>query len=228
VTEASRAELRADLLSRVPGWYSPWLHLAFPTVAGLSIAAFALSRVEGLRAWQLAFVPLFLVFGNAVEWHVHRGVLHRRLRGLEIFFVRHTPQHHALFVAGDMAMREARELKFVLLPSYGILALLAVTSPLTFLLAWLGQGNLAALWVASVVFHVLSYEWLHLAYHLPRESAVGRSRTLAFLRRHHETHHATHLMHRWNFNVTLPFWDVVRGTVYRGAPAQPALARRAR
>jgi len=228
VTEASRAELRAELLSRVRASYSSSLHLAFPTVVGIAAAAFALSRVQGLRAWQVAVVPLFLLFGNAVEWHAHRGLLHRRVRFLEVFFVRHTPQHHAMFVAGDMAMREPRELKFVLLPAYGILGLLAVTSPLAFLLAALGQSNLAALWIASVVFYVLSYEWLHLAYHLPRESALGRSPVIAALRRHHEIHHATHLMHRWNFNVTLPIWDRVRGTVYRGASVQGAQPARAR
>lgn len=228
MTEASRAELRAELLSRVPGSYSPWLHLAFPTVVGAAIALFALSRVEDLRPSQLGFVPLFLLFGNAVEWHAHRGLLHRRVHFLEVFFLRHTPQHHAMFVAGDMAMKDPRELKFVLLPAYGILGLVAVTSPLTLLLAWLGQGNVAALWVASVVFYVLSYEWLHMAYHLPQDGAFGRARALAVLRRHHETHHATHLMHRWNFNVTLPLWDIVRGTTYRGTPAVGARAAPAR
>jgi hypothetical protein len=229
VTEASRSELRAELLSRIPRWYSPALHLAFPTVAGIAIAVFALSRVHDLRPWQLAFVPLFLLFGNAVEWHAHRGMLHRRVRYLEVFFTRHTPQHHAMFVASDMAMRTSRELKFVLLPAYGILGILAVTSPLTFGLVWVGQPNLAALWVASVAFYVLSYEWLHLAYHLPRESRIGRIPALAALRKHHETHHAPQLMSRWNFNVTLPFWDLLRGTMYRGASVastQPAVARR--
>jgi len=221
VTEASRAELRAELLSRVPPWYSPGLHIAFPTVAGTAIAVLALARIHDLRAWQLAFLPVFLIFGNAVEWHAHRGLLHRRVRFLEVLYVRHTPQHHAIFVASEMAMHSLRELKLVLLPAYGILAILALTSPITVGLLWLGQPNLAALWVASVVFYVLSYEWLHLAYHLPPESWLGRTRALAILRRHHQTHHAPHLMQRWNFNVTLPFWDLVRGTVYRGA-ASPA------
>jgi hypothetical protein len=226
MTDASREELRADLAGRIPGWYSPWMHLAFPTAAGAAIALFALSRVEGLTAWQVAFVPVFLLFGNAVEWHAHRGLLHRRVRLLEVLYVRHTPQHHAIFVAGDMALRSARELKLILLPAYGILAILAVTSPITFFLVWIGQPNLAALWVASAVFYLLAYEWLHLAYHLPAESRVGRTRLVRTLRRHHELHHATHLMHRWNFNVTFPLWDWVRGTVYRPADAPAVLARR--
>jgi hypothetical protein len=202
------------------------MHLAFPTVVGVAIAAFALSRIEGVTAWQLGLVPLFLVFGNAVEWHAHRGLLHRRVRLLEVLYVRHTPQHHAIFVAGDMALRNARELKLILLPAYGVLAILAVTSPITFFLVWIGQPNVAALWVASAVFYLLAYEWLHLAYHLPTGSRVGSSRALRVLRRHHELHHATHLMQRWNFNVTVPLWDFVRGTVYRPTGEPAVLARR--
>jgi hypothetical protein len=227
MTHASREELRADLLGRIPRWYSPWAHLAFPTLVGIAVAAFALSRIERLTVWQVLLVPVFLAVGNAIEWHAHRGLLHRRVRFLEVLYVRHTPQHHAVFVADDMAIRDPRELKLVLLPAYGVLAILAVTSPITVLFAW-WEPNVAALWVASAVLYLLTYEWLHLAYHLPPESWIGRSRALAVLRRHHQLHHATHLMQRWNFNVTVPLWDLVRGTVYRpsGATA-PTFARRA-
>ncbi len=226
MTQASREEFRAELLARIPRWYSPWAHLAFPTLVGIAVAALAISRIERLTAWQLLFVPVFLAIGNAIEWHAHRGLLHRRVRFLEVLYVRHTPQHHAIFVADDMAIRDPRELKLVLLPAYGVLAILAVTSPITILLAW-WQPNVAALWVASAVLYLLTYEWLHLAYHLPPESRIGRSSALAVLRRHHQLHHATHLMQRWNFNVTVPLWDHVRGTVYRPSGATtPTLARR--
>ena len=229
MTHASREELRAELIGRIPPSYSPWIHLAAPTVSGLLIAALALWRIEGLTAWQLLVVPFFFAFGNAVEWHVHRGLLHRRVRWLEVFYTRHTPQHHAVFVADDMAIREPRELKLILLPAYAVFAIVLLTSPVTVALAWIGQTNLAALWVATVVLYVLSYEWLHLAYPPPEGSPIGRSRAIARLRRHHELHHATNLMHRWNFNVTLPLWDHVRGTVYRprAVPASPAAVRRA-
>jgi sterol desaturase/sphingolipid hydroxylase (fatty acid hydroxylase superfamily) len=229
MTHASREELRAELIGRIPPSYSPWIHLAVPTVSGLAIAALALSRIESLAAWQLLVVPLFLAFGNAIEWHVHRGVLHRRVRWLEVVYTRHTPQHHMVFVADDMALRDLRELKLVLLPAWALLAIVVLTSPIAVVLAWLGQPNLALLWIATVVVYVLSYEWLHLAYHLPEESPIGRSRAIARLRRHHQLHHATHLMQRWNFNVTLPLWDHIRGTVYRprAIPARPTAVRRA-
>ena len=226
MTQAARDELRREMLSRVPRWYSPWGHLAFPALAGLALVVFALSRIQDLRAWQLAFVPLFLVVGNALEWHAHRGLLHRRVRFLEVLYVRHTPQHHGVFTSEDMAIRSARELKLVLLPAYGVLAIILVSLPVAFVLASLGQTNLAALWVASAVAYVLSYEWLHLAYHLPDSHPVGRLRAIRWLRRHHQLHHAPHLMQRWNFNVTLPLWDHLRGTVHRGAGARVPVGAR--
>lgn len=215
MTQASREDLRRELVSRIPPWYSPWLHLAIPTVTGIAIVAFALAWIEDLRAWQVALVPLFVVFGNAVEWHAHRDLLHRRTWPLPILYERHTPQHHALYVSEDMNIRDWRELRFVLLPAYGVVALVAVTSPITVALWLAGQPNLAALWVASVVGYVLTYEWLHLAYHLPADGFVGRLWLTKWLRRHHQTHHHPPLMQRWNFNVTLPIWDHVRGTVWR-------------
>lgn len=214
MTRTSRAELRAELMSRVPRSYSPGLHLLLPALVGVAAAALALSRIHDLRAWQLAFVPVFLVFGNAVEWWVHRRILHRRTRPVEVFYVRHTPQHHAVYVSDDMAIGSWRELKLVLLPAYAIVAYLVLTSPIAAAFAAAGQPNLAALWVVSVVFYLLAYEWLHLAYHLPETSRIGRVHVIRALRRHHQLHHAPHLMNRWNFNVTVPLWDWVRGTLH--------------
>jgi hypothetical protein len=183
---------------------------------------FALSRLDGLRAWQLLLVPVFLVVSNAIEWHAHRGLLHRRTWPLEVLYVRHTPQHHAVYVADDMFIRDWREVKLILLPAWGILAILAAAAPIAAAFVVAGQPNLAALWVATVAAYVLAYEWLHLAYHLPADGAVGRLRMTRWLRRHHQRHHAPQHMQRWNFNVSVPLWDHVRGTVWRAPGEAPA------
>jgi Fatty acid hydroxylase superfamily len=215
MTKASREEIRRDLMSRIPRWYSPWLHLAVPAVSGIALIALALSRIQDLRAWEVAFVPVFLALGNVIEWHAHKDLLHQRRWPLQELYYRHTPQHHAIYIAEDMYIRDFRELKFVLLPAYGVLAMAVVTSPVTAALWFAGQRNLAALWLASAIFYLLTYEWFHLAYHLPADGAVGRWRVTKMLRRHHQRHHSPKLMQTWNFNVTIPLWDHVRGTVYR-------------
>jgi len=68
----------------------------------------------------------------------------------------------------------------------------------------------------ATMFYVISYEWMHLSYHLPRNSFVGRRWIVRLLRRHHATHHHPPLMQAWNFNVTIPLWDLVRRTIYKG------------
>ena len=228
MTKDARSELRADLMSRVPRWYSPTLHLLTPGLAGLAIVAFALGRIQDLRAWELALVPVFLLVSNALEWHAHRDLLHRRTWPLEVLYVRHTPQHHAVFVSEDMFIREWREVKLVLLPAWGVLAIVVAGSPVALLFVLAGAPNVAALWVASIVAYVLMYEWLHLAYHLPAEGPVGRLRVTRWLRRHHQRHHSPQLMQRWNFNVTIPLWDHLRGTVWHPEESpSPAIPRRA-
>ncbi len=228
MTQDARSELRADLMSRVPRWYSPSAHLLAPAAAGLAIVALSLGRIHDLRAWELALVPLFLLASNAIEWHAHRDLLHRRTWPLEELYVRHTPQHHAVFVAEDMFIREWREVKLVLLPAWGVLAIVAAGSPVALAFVLVGLPNVAALWVASIVAYVLLYEWLHLAYHLPAEGAIGRLRVTRWLRRHHQRHHTPQLMQRWNFNVTIPVWDHLRGTVWHPEDATaPAMPRRA-
>ncbi len=229
MTRSARQEFRTELLAQLPPHYSPWLHLAVPTLGGTALIAVSLAQLRAVQGWQLALVPVFLLVGNAVEWHAHRGVLHRRTRFLEALYLRHTPMHHALYPAGEMALGEWRELRFVLLPAWAIFAIVLLTAPIAIAFALVRQPNLAALWIASATFYVLSYEWLHLTYHLPEASAPGRLRAVRFLRRHHELHHAPQLMQRWNFNVTVPIWDVVRGTRYRreavpdeGAARHPA------
>ena len=66
MTRDARSELRADLLARVPRWYSPWVHVSVPAVGGVAIIALALSRIDGLRAWELACVPVFFVVSNVI------------------------------------------------------------------------------------------------------------------------------------------------------------------
>ena len=76
----------------------------------------------------------------------------------------------------------------------------------------------ACLYAATGIAYAVSYEWLHLSYHLPHDHPVGRSRLIRGLRRHHAIHHDPRLMQRWNLNVTVPLWDVVMRTVAEYPP----------
>jgi hypothetical protein len=214
---ARRDELRARLVARIPSWYSPWVHLAFPSLVGLGLITTALLLLREVRPLEWLAIPAAFVVLNAGEWRIHRDLLHKRAPFLTLLYDRHTPEHHMVFVTEDMSIRETREFRLVLIPFYGILAALVGSLPIPALLLALGRPNLALLFVATTMGYVVMYEWCHLSYHLPPESWVGRRWLIGILRRHHATHHAPELMQKWNFNVTIPLWDLVRGTIYRGS-----------
>lgn len=221
-----RDQVRGAAIGRIPWWYSPWGHLAFPSTVGIGMIAAAVALLDRPTALELLTVPLVLLLVNVNEWYIHRNILHRLTWPLEELFWRHTPEHHVIFVREDMAMREPREFRLVLIPFYGILAIFVTTLPITIALWFLVSHNVALLWVASTMGYTVVYEWLHLSYHLPESNPIGRSVLIRFLKRHHAMHHTPELMQRWNFNVTVPFADWLLGTIYRGPVPVPAAVRR--
>ncbi len=213
-----REALRAELLAATPRWYVPSVHMLAPSAVGLVMIVVALSLIEHLTAWQLLTVPVVYVFANANEWTIHRMALHRRNPLAPVLYDQHTPKHHMLYVTDDMAVRDRREYRLVLIPAYGLFLIFATTLPITAAIWWLGSRNVACLYAATAIAYTVSYEWLHLSYHLPHDHPVGRSRLIQKLRRHHAIHHDPRLMQHWNLNVTVPLWDTVMRTTVAEYP----------
>jgi hypothetical protein len=211
-----REALRAEWVARIPRWYNPWAHLATTTALGAGFCALALTQIHGLAARELWILPATWIFANACEWRAHRDLLHRLTFYSKPLFTRHTLQHHRLYLTQDMEIRSSRELRLVLLPSFAIVLILAVTLPIAAALWLAGQRNLAALFIVMTQAYVVSYEWFHLSYHLPRDGFVGRLWLVRKLGQHHAIHHSPERMNRWNLNVNVPLWDWVRGTIYHG------------
>jgi len=220
LTRDRRDELRARVVGEIPRWYSPWLHLAFPSLVGVGAIVACVLLLHDVRPLDLVAIPATFLLLNASEWRIHRDMLHKRQPPLGVLYDRHTPQHHMIFVTDDMAIRSSREFYLVLIPAYGIIAagIGALPIPATLWLAF-GLRNAALLFMVMTMGYVVAYEWLHLSYHAPADSFVGRMRLIQRLRRHHAVHHAPELMQKWNFNVTIPLWDWIRRTTYRGDEA---------
>jgi sterol desaturase/sphingolipid hydroxylase (fatty acid hydroxylase superfamily) len=220
-SDGEREQLRARLIARIPSWYRPWAHQLVPSAIGLTLVVGALCLLRDFQAWQLVMVPAAFVLLNAGEWRIHRDLLHRRKPPFQILYDRHTPEHHMVYLTDDMAMRSKQEFRLVLIPAFGILASFAGALVPAAILALVGQRNLGILFGATSMLYAIAYEQLHLAFHLPPDSFIGRRKIIAVLRRHHAVHHHPERMQRWNFNVTIPLWDLVRGTIYRseGSPS---------
>ena len=212
---AARApeELRASRAEERPRWYSPLCHLMAPTVFGLSLCCLGALSLEDVLWWEWLSVPVIWVFSNFIEWHAHRDLLHTSSKRLPILYEGHTLTHHRIFPAEDMAVRSRAEWREVLLPPLAVVMLLGLLLPVFSGFWLLGLQNVAFLYMITGAAYVLSYEWLHLSYHLDPEGFIGSRRVIRALRSHHSVHHNPRFMKRWNMNVTIPLWDWVRGTI---------------
>jgi hypothetical protein len=82
-------------------------------------------------------------------------------------------------------------------------------------LALLASPNVGYLFALTSIGYFLNYEWLHFSYHTAEDSWIARLPGVATLRRHHTLHHDQALMSHYNFNITYPITDWLRGTYYR-------------
>lgn len=213
LTAEFRDKVRTSAIADIPRWYSPWAHLAATTGIGLGVLVLSLVKIHDVHWTDWLVVPIVCVFANAFEWLAHKRFLHKRQKPFEVLYDKHTPMHHMIFVEDDMALRHVRELRLVLIPAAGVLGIVMATAPAALLVGHLWSPAAGWLFLLTASLFMVSYELLHLAYHAPAESAVGRLRFIAKLRAHHARHHDPRLMQRYNFNVTIPLFDWLMGTL---------------
>jgi sterol desaturase/sphingolipid hydroxylase (fatty acid hydroxylase superfamily) len=214
--------MRADEVAAFGPRYSPLLHWLGPLTFGLCVVAYAIATLDRVQGAEWLAIPSTFLFANASEWRIHRDLLHRKSPLFPWLYERHTLMHHRVFVEWDFEVRRRSEWGLVLIPPAAVVLLVASLVPPALALAWLTTPDVARLFLIVSALYILSYEALHLAYHLPADSVVGRLAIVRFLRRHHAAHHHPVRMSTLNFNVTFPIWDQVRRTV---APPEPAARR---
>lgn len=209
-TQAFRARYRAGVHPR----YNPWLHGGFVLVFGwLGMVLFA-STLHQVQPLEWLSVPLTLLLANAGIYFVHRQLGHHK-RGLtQLFYARHTGDHHSFFTPGHMTYEEARDWRVILFPAWLVVVhSLLLTLPAWWLLAQL-NANVAGLFGACMILAYLTYEVFHACEHLPPSHPVSRLPWIRQMRRLHELHHRRELMQERNFNLVLPLMDYLFGTLY--------------
>jgi hypothetical protein len=217
LTEERRNMVREKALAEIPWWYSPYGHLAATTGIGLIVlivSIVSISRNHIVVKWtDLLVVPAVILLANFYEWRVHKHVLHRRFWPFEIIYDKHTPMHHMIYVEEDMALRSVKEFRLVLIPAMGVLGIVIAAAPIAIALAHFWSAAAGWLFLLTASLFMVSYEVLHLAYHAPADSFIGRLSLIKILRTHHARHHDPRLMQRYNFNVTVPLFDWIMGTM---------------
>jgi hypothetical protein len=213
LTEARRNAVRQKALGEIPWWYNPYAHLASTTGIGLVVLIVSVLRLHDVRWTDLLVIPVVVLIANFYEWHVHKTVLHRRFWPFEVIYDKHTPMHHMVYVEEDMALRSAQEFRLILIPAAGVLGIVIAAAPIALLLAWIWSSAAGWLFLLTASLFMVSYEVLHLCYHAPADSFIGRRAIIRVLRAHHARHHDPRLMQRYNFNVTVPLFDWIMGTM---------------
>jgi sterol desaturase/sphingolipid hydroxylase (fatty acid hydroxylase superfamily) len=216
---------RRRLIRKVPAWYSPWVHLAGTVGIGVVTLFLAAPHLAGPTAYDFVTVPVALVFANLVEWLAHKHLMHHRRRPFTVLFDRHTPEHHRVYVYETMAIEDLRELRLVLIPALGVLGIVLLAVPAAIVAGLLVNENVGWLFLMTSAVYVVGYELSHLAYHLPERSLVYRLPFLRALREHHARHHHPELMQKANFNVTIPLFDLVFGTLASAATIEKVTTR---
>lgn len=220
LTEERRERVRQRVVAEIPRWYSPWGHLAATTGTGIVTLIVSIHMLHAVRWTDLLVVPLVSLFSNFFEWRVHKHVLHKRRWPFGEIYEKHTPMHHMMYVEEDMALRSTKEFRLVLIPALGVVGIVATGAPVAWVVGQLWSANAGWLFLVTSSLFMVSYELLHLSYHAPKDSFIGRLPFVVVLRAHHARHHDPRLMQKWNFNVTIPLFDWLLGTIAPKVPAK--------
>jgi hypothetical protein len=201
--------------------YPGWLHLAFTSVASLTVIILCAMGLEQVKPLQWLTIPLAFLYANGVEYLGHRGPMHHPVKWLGLIFFRHTKQHHRFFTDREMTFDSSNDFKAVLFPPVMILFFIGGFGvPMWIILYYTASENVAWLAVATAIAYFLNYEWLHFAYHCDPESRIGKIPGVQTLRNLHLHHHNPRLMSHYNFNITYPIADWLFRTMYREQPGK--------
>jgi hypothetical protein len=214
--DRARESYRRDV---IPADYQGWRHFASIGALYGGIATALLLLTGPIQSLEWLAIPGSLAVCNLVEWVAHRYIMHRPTRISPRIYRRHTQQHHQFFNHARRHCRDHRDFHIILSPPKNqALFLIVFTAPTAALLAIAGASlNIIALGLATACAYFLAYEWLHLAFHLEPHHPLARIPGVQALGRHHQDHHDTALMAKWNFNISFAWTDRVLGTKFAAA-----------
>ena len=166
---------------------------------------------------MLLFSILFvsgILYASILEWLLHRFVMHRPLGAFRYPFEAHAMVHHRTFKA-DHTYHLIHEKDREIIPMAwwnGPVLILISSVPAAVAGLIIGSWIPWFAAVASVGAYYGAYEYMHWCMHVPKDKRriVEKSGVFYRLNGHHLLHHR--YMGK-NFNVVLPFADLVFGTL---------------
>lgn len=206
-------EFRARYRAGIPRWYSPWAHGGFVLAYGMACIVVLGQMLHDVRPLEWLVVPLAIALFNFGEYHVHKNLGHVKRRLSQLFYKRHTGDHHSFFVEGLMTQEHAHDWRVIFFPPWLIVVFSLGAAAAWWVLAPLNQ-NVATLFAQSLIGGYLSYEVFHALEHLPPSHWLARLPWVRQMHQLHALHHRRELMHERNFNIVFPLTDWLSGTLH--------------
>jgi hypothetical protein len=218
MNEKAMWAFRKQYRSTISRRYFAWLHMLSVAVVGLTAISYALAQLEQPDGSDYLVLLISVLMVNFAEYCAHRWLGHRKTKIGKLFYQRHSGDHHSFFLEGAMGYESNRDWRVVLFPVYLIFAfILGLALPGAYILHQLFGINAAAFYVVGTLGGYLLYELMHFSYHLPGghwlEKLFGYVPGWRTLQNSHRLHHRRDRMHNSNFNITLPVFDLLLGTL---------------
>lgn len=219
MTLEAMAKFRANYRHDIDASYNGWLHMLSVLAVGLAVIVFSFSQLASVSVFEILIFPLTLLVVNFAEYYAHRWLGHRKTRYGKLFYSRHTGDHHSFFLEHAMDYQGIRDWRVVLFPVYLIFAFLfGLILPGAYVLTEFVSLNAAYLYAAGGISGYLFYEIMHFSYHIPRGHWAEKIFLVIpgwkALRHLHVLHHKREKMGEANFNITLPIFDLLLGTLF--------------
>lgn len=187
----------------------------------LAITIYFLMQVNAPQALEFITFPIMLIIGSFTVWAFHKYPLHRRYKIFPYAYKKHTVEHHNFYTFKDLEISSFREIPYIMFGVLDVIGFALFFIPgVYFTVSSIFPDNVANMIVASCSGYFLIYEIFHTISHLPKEHFVLKVSYLRFMWNHHRIHHHQKYMHKVNFNIVLPLFDWIMGTLQKELPHQ--------
>jgi len=140
---------------------------------------------------------------------MHRPI---NIRGLRSVYERHTLNHHQFFTDSEVRFRDHKDWRVTVFPPFALVTFTMMSIPPALIVGLLVSANVGWLLISTTTGMYLIYEFMHFCCHVDEGWFVRNCPFVNTLRRHHISHHNTHLMMERNMNLTFPIADWLFGT----------------
>lgn len=159
---------------------------------------------------------IFIAYFSLVEWLLHRYVMHKNIKWFDYPYIGHTRVHHHMFKADESYLvhkhedPQAAKKKIPMEWWNGIVLVTLGSLPAIILSIIFSMWSITIISLIVGALYYAAYESMHWCMHAPAKRILEKLSFFRKLNGHHLLHHR---YMNSNFNVVLPLWDLLCGTL---------------